>query len=160
MKKVLFLLGSFYFISSSCHSQVKESEITSKNSKGKAELINFRETKIKSDKNSVNTFFKKQYNSKNGVEFKEDVKSIDLFKQLESKKYQQFYKGIKVEFGIQNSISENGNLKTINGKYVDIQNIEIKPKLNEREALNIAIKEIGAKEYMWEKKENEEFLKN
>jgi bacillolysin len=159
MKKVLFLLGSFYFISSSCYSQVKESEITSKNSKGKAELINFRETKIKSDKNSVNTFFKKQYNYKNGVEFKEDAKSIELYNKLESKKYQQFYKGIKVEFGIQNTISENGNLKTVNGKYVEIQNIEIKPKLNEREALYWAIKEIGAKEYMWEKKENEEFLK-
>lgn len=143
----------------SCYSQVKESEITSKNSKGNAELINFRETKIKSDKNSVNAFLKKQFNSKNEVEFIEDVKSIVLDKQLESKKFQQFYKGIKVEFGIQNSVSENENLKTINGKYVEIQNIETKPKLTAREALNFALKAVGAKEYMWEKKENEEFLK-
>lgn len=143
----------------SCYSQVKESEITSKNSKGIAVLINFRETKIKSDKNSVNAFLKKQFNCKKEVEFIEDAKSIVLDKQLESKKYQQFYKGIKVEFGIQNSVSENENLKTINGKYVEIQNIEIKPKLTEREALNFALKAVGAKEYMWEKKENEEFLK-
>ncbi|MEY2691733.1 MAG: hypothetical protein RIT03_123, partial [Bacteroidota bacterium] len=65
MKKVLFLLASFYFITSSCYSQVKESEITSKNSSGNADLINFRETKVKSDRNSVNDFLKKQYNCKN-----------------------------------------------------------------------------------------------
>jgi bacillolysin len=159
MKKVLFLLTSFYFITSFCYSQVKESEITSKNSRGNAELINFKETKIKSDKSSVNDFLKKQHKCKNEIEFKEDSKSIVLDKQIESKKYQQFYKGVKVEFGIQNSVSENGNLKTVNGKYVDIQNIGIKPKLTEREALNFALKEVGAKEYMWEKKENEEFLK-
>lgn len=157
MKKVLFLLSSFYFITS--YSQVKESEVTSKNSKGNAELINFRETKIKSDKNSVNDFLKKQYKCNIETEFKEDSKSIIVEKQLESKKSQQYYKGIKVEFGIQNIVSEQGNLKSSNGRYVEIGEINIKPKLTENEALKFALKNIGAKEFMWENKENEDFLK-
>lgn len=159
MKKVLFLLCSFYLITETCNSQVKESEITKKNSKGNAELINFSETKVRSDKSSVNDFLKKQFKCKNEIEFTENSKSVIVEKELVSKKMQQYYKGIKVEFGVQNVVSENDNLKTVNGKYVEIQNIETKPKLTEREALNIALKEVGAKEYMWEKKENEDFLK-
>lgn len=143
----------------SCYSQVKESEVTSKNSNGIAELINFSETKIKSDDKSVNSFLKNQFKAKNDLEFIADKNNIKKENNLESKKFQEFYKGLKVEFGVQNVISENGNLKVVNGRYINIENIEIVPKLREKEALNFALQDVGAKEYMWENKENEEFLK-
>ncbi|WP_310555690.1 M4 family metallopeptidase [Flavobacterium sp.] len=141
------------------YSQVKEKEITSKNSRGKAELINFSETKINSDEKSVNQFLKKQFNSENEVDFKQNPSKILVENQLESKKFQQFYKGIKAEFGVQNVVSENGILKTVNGRYIDIQNLDIKPSLTENQALAYALKNINAKEYIWENKENETFLK-
>lgn len=159
MKKFKSLLAILLLITYSTYSQVKESEVLSKNSKGNAELINFRETKIKSDKKSVNEFLKKQYNCKNEIEFKEDSESIILDNQLESKKLQQYYRNIKIEFGIQNIVSENGILKSSNGRYVEIGTINIEPKLTENEALNFALKNIGAKSYMWEDKKNEDFIK-
>lgn len=159
MKKFKSLLAIILLITYSTYSQVKESEVLSKNSKGNAELINFRETKIKSDKKSVNEFLKKQYNCKNEIEFKEDSESIILDNQLESKKMQQYYRNIKIEFSIQNIVSENGILKSSNGRYVEIGTINIEPKLTENEALNFALKNIGAKSYMWEDKKNEDFIK-
>ena len=144
----------------STYSQVKEKEIVTKNLKGKAELINFSETKINSDDKSVNDFLVKQFdyqkssNSKNTEKGKTEfrVKSENNIKEnkLESKKYQQFYNGIKVEFGIQNVVSENGKLKSSNGRYVDATNVITTAKLSEKEALTFALKNVGAANYMWE----------
>lgn len=159
MKKKVLIFSCLFFITLSSLCQVKENEISVKNPKGKPELINFKETKINSSDKSVNAFLKKQFESKSDVEFILDINNSRVENNLESKKYKQYYKGIKVEFGIQNIISENGILKTISGKYVDIQNIEIKAKLSEKEALEYALKNIDAKEYMWENKSNEEFIK-
>lgn len=157
-KKNIAFLGMF-LISCSVFSQVKEKEIISKNSKGKAELINFIETKVNSDDKSVDAFLKKQYGSKNDVDFILDSKKNVTENKLASKKYQQLYKGLQVEFGVQNVVSENGNLKVISGRYIDISEINVIPKLTEKEALSFALKSIGAKSYMWENKSNEDFLK-
>ena len=70
-------------LTNGAYSQVKKSEITSKNSRGKAELINFRETKINSDEKSVNQFLKKQFKSETQMDFELDTKSILIEKQLE-----------------------------------------------------------------------------
>lgn len=159
MKKISFLYASIFLITCSTFSQVKEKEIISKNSKGRPELINFSDTKVNSDNKSVNTFLKKQYESKNDEDFILDSRSNKVENKLESKKYQQFYKGLKVEFGVQNVVSENGNLKVINGRHIEISKINVIPKLTEKEALSFALKGIGAKDYMWENKNNEDFLK-
>ncbi|WP_396171025.1 M4 family metallopeptidase [Flavobacterium sp.] len=142
------------------YSQAKDSEIKSKNLKGQAELINFNETEVKVDEKSINQFLKLQFNTMDETYFKIEDKKTIVENNLKSQKFQQFYKGIKVEFGIQNVVSEKDILKTISGKLVDIQyNIEVKPNLSEKEALNFALKEIDAKEYMWENEENENFIK-
>ncbi|OOV19543.1 hypothetical protein BXU10_07795 [Flavobacterium sp. LM4] len=159
MKKKASLFSCLFFITLSAFCQVKENEITITNSKGKPELINFKETKINADDKSVNAFLKKQFESKTDDDFVLDSKNTRIENKLESKKYKQYYKGLKVEFGIQNVVSENGVVKTANGRYVDVKNLETKAKLSEKEALTYAIKNIDAKEYMWESKENEDFFK-
>jgi len=159
MKKRILEFVSVFFLFAFGYSQVKENEIISKNSRGKAELINFSETKINSDDKSVDGFLKKQFKTKSEVEFKKDKNKSLIENNLNSEKFQQYYKGIKVEFGVQNIVSENGNLKTANGRFVEIQNINTIPKLSENQALQFALKNINAKEYKWEKKENEEFIK-
>lgn len=159
MKKNYILFVSMFLITCSVFSQVKEKEIISKNSKGKAELINFIETKVNSNDKSVNAFLKKQYGSGNDEDFILDSKKNIVENKLESKKYQQFYKGLKVEFGVQNVVSENGNLKVINGHHIDIFEINVIPNMSEKEALDFALKNIGAKKYMWESDDNEDFIK-
>jgi Zn-dependent metalloprotease len=170
MKNKITLLAGVILITCSMYSQVKEKEIISKNVKGKAELINFSETKVGSDHKSINDFLLKQFASKNTngskvvenngkSEFRLELKNTRIENKLESKKYQQFYNGIKVEFGIQNMVSENGFLKTSSGKHIEVLNVNTTPKLSENIALDFAIKTIGAKNYMWENKANDDFLK-
>ncbi len=162
MKKITLLAGAILF-SFSAYSQVKEKEIVSKNAKGKAEFINFSETKINSDEKSVSDFLVMQFDSKKSgtakssgkSEFRVKPKNNRIENNLESKKYQQFYNGIKVEFGVQNVVAENGKLKTVNGRYVDVSNVATTAKLSEKEALSFALKNIGADSYMWENQTNE-----
>lgn len=159
MKKIrLFFIATLLF-SGMNYAQVKEEEVSAKNSKGEAEYIKFKETRINSDEKSVKDFLKKQFDLKNDDDYKLEPKQNLTENKLESKKYQQFYKGIKVEYAIQTVVSENGNLKTITGKYVGISNINITPKLTENEALLLVLANIGAKSYMWEDRENENFIK-
>lgn len=168
MKKITLMTGML-LLTFSTYSQVKEKEITTKSLKGKAELINFSETKIDSDDKSVNDFLVKQFDSQKSSSSKNTGKAKTEFRvkqennikegKLESKKYQQFYNGIKVEFGIQNVVAENGKLKTSNGRYVDVNNVKTTAKLSENEALGFAVRDVNAEKYMWESKENEDFIK-
>ena len=158
MKRKILLSVGLLFIGTFSFTQVKESEIILKNKNGNAELIDFRETKIKSDEKSVNNFLKKQFNNLEN-EFKIKSKEIIVENNLEAKKLQQYYKGIKVEHGIQNIVSENGFLKVTTGKYVDIKDTYITPNISEKQALEFALKNINAREYMWENSENEFFVR-
>lgn len=169
MRKITLLAGVI-LITVTGYSQVKEKEITSKNLRGEAEFINFSETKINSDDKSVSDFLVKQFDSKKSgtaknasknakTEFRVKPENNRLENNLESKKYQQFYNGIKVEFGVQNVVAENGTLKTSNGRYVDVSTVPTTAKLSEKEALAFALRNVGAKSYMWESKENEDFIK-
>nr|WP_315200722.1 M4 family metallopeptidase [uncultured Flavobacterium sp.] len=157
-KTILFFIATLLF-SGMNYAQVKDDEISAKNSKGEAEYIKFKETRINSDEKSVKDFFKKQFDLKNDDDFKLEPKHNLTENNLESKKYQQFYKGIKVQYAIKNVVSEKGNLKTITGKHVAISNMNITPKLTEDEALSFVLTNIGAKSYMWEDEENEKFIK-
>ncbi|MGD9977862.1 MAG: M4 family metallopeptidase [Bacteroidales bacterium] len=70
--------------------------------------------------------------------------------------YQQFYKGIKVESGIYKMHTKNGMIKAISGNFVKSDIISTVPTLPEKDALELAIKEIGAKTYIWDQiKDNE-----
>lgn len=157
MKKKLFTT-SVFLISILTFSQVKENEIIVKDKKGKAELINFNETKIKSDDKSITDFLKKEFdNEQNDFVLKSKEKTNE--NNLETKKIQQYYKGVKVEHGVQTIVSENGLLKVVSGKFIDVENLSTISKISEKEALEFALKNINAKEYIWQKKENEEFIR-
>ncbi|SFC84136.1 Por secretion system C-terminal sorting domain-containing protein [Flexibacter flexilis DSM 6793] len=65
-------------------------------------------------------------------------------------KYQQFYKGIKVEFATYTLHAKNGLVETASGDYRTISDLSITPSLSEAQALAKATKYIGAKSYKWE----------
>ncbi|HAN17041.1 MAG: hypothetical protein A2X13_05135 [Bacteroidetes bacterium GWC2_33_15] len=73
-------------------------------------------------------------------------------------RYQQYYNGIKVEHGTY-IVHTNGTKATsLNGDYKKVPgNLSINPTLTESEALSKALAFVGAKEYMWESMENEQF---
>jgi len=65
-------------------------------------------------------------------------------------RYQQFYKGIKVEFGTLITHIKNGNVVSINAELYDASSLNLAPTLNSVEGLNIAMARINASKYLWE----------
>ncbi len=65
-------------------------------------------------------------------------------------RYQQYYNGIKVEFGRYYVHVSNGVIKSINGDYEPVENIDTKPSISEEKAFDAALKFINARKYAWE----------
>jgi Zn-dependent metalloprotease len=76
------------------------------------------------------------------------------------KRYQQYYKNIKVEMGEYLTHEKDGNFISANGLWLDHINMNVIPKLSEQNALKSAIKKIGASVYKWEVAEEETAYKN
>jgi len=91
--------------------------------------------------------------------FKVKKKSIIIENGIKSQKLEQYYKGIRIAFGEIVIVSKNNNVKTINGKGLNIKNINTTPKLSESKSLNLLLKTINAKKYAWEDESYEELLK-
>ncbi|MEW7289315.1 M4 family metallopeptidase [Aquimarina sp. 2304DJ70-9] len=69
-------------------------------------------------------------------------------------KFQQMYKGVKVEFGTTRLNSKNGRASSLSGgEYFDVNGISTTPKLSATQALQRAITNIGATQYMWDNSE-------
>ncbi len=65
-------------------------------------------------------------------------------------KLQQYYKGLKVEFGTVVLHSKNGKVETLSNEYYEIPEIDVAPSISNTQALNRATSQIGAQNYMWE----------
>ena len=71
---------------------------------------------------------------------------------------QQFYKGIKVEFGTLITHIRNGNVISINAELYKILSLNLVPSLNSSEALIKALDNINATKYLWEDKQQSEII--
>jgi len=66
-------------------------------------------------------------------------------------KLQQFYNGIKVEFGTVILHSQNGTIKSLSSEFYPIKaEFNTSPSLTNIQAFNKALHHIGAQHYMWE----------
>jgi len=75
-------------------------------------------------------------------------------------RYAQYYKGIKIEHSDIRVHYLNNVFISANGEYIDAPNIDVSIALSKEEAIQIAKKYIGAKEYMWEDEAENNWLKN
>ncbi|EMO78922.1 peptidase propeptide and YpeB domain protein [Leptospira kirschneri str. 200801774] len=75
-------------------------------------------------------------------------------------RFQQRYKGIKVENGTYTVVSKGNTIESMMGEFYQVpDNFNFSPKLSESEAFSKALKHFGAKKYIWESLEREEALK-
>jgi Zn-dependent metalloprotease len=74
--------------------------------------------------------------------------------------YQQYYKNIEVENGIFISHSKNGYLTSVNGDFINIGEVDVNAKITESEALDLALKAIGAEKYKWQIDEEKPLIKD
>jgi bacillolysin len=75
------------------------------------------------------------------------------------KKFQQYYKGIKVEDAEYLTHSKNGIIETINGDFERVNITSVTPAINEQRALSNALKFVNARKYKWEDMAYERFIK-
>jgi bacillolysin len=88
------------------------------------------------------------------------LKSIQMRKDalgFEHEKFQQYYKGLKVEYGSYNVHTKANIINSINGHIIPVKNLNTRPKISERQALKRALDYVDAQTYMWE---GEVILKN
>ncbi|KON76994.1 Thermolysin family protein [Leptospira kirschneri serovar Mozdok] len=75
-------------------------------------------------------------------------------------RFQQKYKGITVEDGIYTVVSKENTIESMLGEFYSVpESLNASPNLSEGEALSKALKDIGAKKYLWESPEREAALK-
>ncbi|WGH74503.1 M4 family metallopeptidase [Tenacibaculum tangerinum] len=65
-------------------------------------------------------------------------------------KYQQKFKGVKVEFATYTAHAKNGVLKSMNGEFYDVGKVNTTPKLSKEQAFKKALSHTGAEKYLWE----------
>lgn len=63
---------------------------------------------------------------------------------------QQFYKGIKVEYGTLITHSKNGKVTLINSELYDASQVNLTPSFSKQEGLNKAMQQIQAVKYLWD----------
>ena len=73
--------------------------------------------------------------------------------------YDQYYNGVKVEYGIYSVHLKKERIEYMTGNYQMVKNISTKPILSDAEALKSALKLVGATQYMWEDFNEERVLK-
>ena len=74
-------------------------------------------------------------------------------------KYQQYYKGIKVEHATYSVHARQGNVQSISGQFEKVRGINTTPSLDAKAALERALAFVGAKTYMWQDAQEEAGLK-
>ncbi|QHI37300.1 Thermostable neutral protease NprT [Kordia antarctica] len=68
---------------------------------------------------------------------------------MQHEKMQQYYNGIKVEFGTLIVHSKNNTVKNINGEVYNGNGVNLSPTLSPQEAFNKATAFVGAQQYLW-----------
>ncbi len=69
---------------------------------------------------------------------------------FQHEKYQQYYKGIKVEHATYSIHIRNGNVESMNGEYAQLRDVSVNPSISADVALKQAMNFVGASEYLWE----------
>lgn len=69
---------------------------------------------------------------------------------MNHERHQQFYNGLKVEFGTLITHSKNGKVESINGELYNCKSLNIKPTLTSEQCFEKAVAFTAAQKYLWE----------
>lgn len=115
---------------------------------------------LKSQGDDYDKFLKSELNNSDFYSFKEKKQNQKTDKLgFEHRRFDQFYKNIRIEYSTVILHGKNNKNYIINGEYVDGIEINITPHLKEKEALSFALNYVNAERYMWEEKEEEKRLR-
>lgn len=128
-----------------------------RNDRGIVNFIRFRlnpERKIQNDTIILRSILhaRKEDGFKSISESKDELDMIH-------KKFQQYYRGIKIENAEYLIHGKNGIIETLNGNFEPVKISSIKPSIDESQALRKALIFVNSKKYKWEDEPFENFIK-
>ena len=97
----------------------------------------------------------KQITAFSGAEDYKQIKTTEKDKAgTQHLEFQQYYNGLKVEYGIYKIHLKNDQPYLLNGERYDIQDLDVRPSINRNEALSGALNFVNATQYKWEENAN------
>lgn len=129
-----------------------------KDEKGAIKFAVIDQSKVNSSARMADNILYSALNLKTGDELRLQKSETDE-KGFTHDKHQQYFKGIRVEYGTYSTHAQKGLVAMISGDFKQVGNVNIVPALDEKTALRYAMKQIGAKSYMWENAAEEQWLK-
>ncbi|WP_025741978.1 M4 family metallopeptidase [Aquimarina pacifica] len=105
--------------------------------------------KVASQTKSSQDILKQNLNLSEGNTYSQIKQRVDQLGFTHAK-HQQYYNGIKVEFGEATISSKNGIPRTLQSKAFDVRNLKTAPLLSEAQALQKALAHVGATKYIWD----------
>jgi Zn-dependent metalloprotease len=153
-----------YFISlilmaSYCMSNARNNEDIQQS---RAEPIRFARFQINADSDrkmqNDTSFLKSVLNAKEEDNFRK-IKDYTDELGITHRRFQQYYKGLKVENAEYLIHGKEGNIEAINGSFQNINIPSIEYSLDEQKALEKALAYVGAQKYKWEDAGMEKFVK-
>jgi Zn-dependent metalloprotease/chitodextrinase len=156
MKRILlFLVGIFMF----ANLQAQEVEKLYVGQNGTPSFIKFSKNKAAANLTNAQAVLKTYVFTQPNDEVKQIKVSKDKLN-ITHEKYQQYFKGIKVEYGVYTVNKRDNKIQSMNGEYVFIDNnFRTSPMLSENAARQKALQFVGAQKYMWQDANNEAFAK-
>jgi Zn-dependent metalloprotease len=100
----------------------------------------------------------KVLHAKKSDEFRMKIEKKDKYG-ITHRRFQQYYKGIKVENAEYLIHGKNGLIQTMNGDFRDVNISSVQPAIGEKQALNSALNFVDAKKYKWQDADMEIFIK-
>ncbi len=149
MKRIFTLLILTLFISASTFAQEVEKELLDRN--GYPTFVKFDTKKQAVSKSETKTILANLFNFSKNDEYK-TLRSEKDQVGFTHERFQQYYKGIKVENGIYIVHSRNDVIESLNGEYKLIKEINTTANISIEEATKKAKAFVNAKEYMSENK--------
>jgi len=130
-----------------------------RNDKGKIEFARFSiDEKSERKMNDDTGFLKSMLQAKEGDEFRLIRETTDELG-ITTRRFQQYFKGVKVENAQYLLHGRNGFIEVMNGDFHEVDIPTVEPSICEEKALSIALRYIGSEKYKWEDAEQEKFLK-
>ncbi|RXR19180.1 T9SS type A sorting domain-containing protein [Flavobacterium amnicola] len=93
--------------------------------------------------------FNKMYNLKAGYTY-QTIRTTSDVSGMTHERMQQYFNGIKVEFGTLILHSLNGTVVSVNGELYDASQANLKASLSPDTGLSLAINSVGAQKYLWQ----------
>jgi Zn-dependent metalloprotease len=153
----LLTLVLFFFIVFISNAQQNDTLEIQRNDKGIVSFARFKTDPDRKIQNGIN-FLKEVLHAKSADEFRLVKETKDELG-ISHLRFQQYYKGIKVEDSEFLIHGKDGIIETINGDFKHVNIPSVTPAINDKQALGKALDYVNAQKYKWEDEGYEKFIK-